>query len=130
VATDAPLIPTQLQRLAQRAGLGVAQLGAYAGNYSGDLFLAFSTANGGLPAMNYGSDGPPLVPLEMLSLCHIDPLFEAVVEATAEAILNALLQAATMTGRDRVTAYALDGPLLAEVLDRYGRRVCRVDARG
>jgi len=125
VATDAPLIPTQLQRLAQRAGLGVAALGAYAGTYSGDLFVAFSTANRGLPPMNYGSAGPSLVPLEMLSLCYIDPLFEAVVEATAEAILNALLQAKTMTGRDGVTARALDGPALVDVLDRYGRRVFR-----
>ena len=126
VATDAPLIPTQLQRLAQRAGLGVAALGAYGGNYSGDLFLAFSTADGGLPAMSYGSGGPSRVPLQMLSLCHLDSIFEAVVEATAEAILNALLQAGTMTGRDGVTAYALDGRALLEVLDRYDRRVCRV----
>jgi D-aminopeptidase len=126
VATDAPLIPTQLQRLAQRAGLGVGALGAYGGNYSGDLFLSFSTANSGLPAMNYGSGGPARVPLEMLSLCHLDPLFEAAVEATAEAILNALLQAETMTGRDGVTAHALDGRALLEVLDRYDRRVGRV----
>jgi D-aminopeptidase len=123
VATDAPLIPTQLQRLAQRAGLGVARLGAWAGNCSGDLFLAFSTANRGLPPMSYGSGGPLRVPLEMLSLCFIDPLFEAVVEATAEAILNAMLQAETMAGRDGVTAHALDGARLVEVLDRYGRRV-------
>jgi D-aminopeptidase len=126
VATDAPLIPTQLRRLAQRAALGVAQLGAFAGNYSGDLFLAFSTANAGLPPMNYGSGGPLRVPLEMISLCFIDPLFEAVVEATAEAILNAMLQAETMTGRDGVRAHALDGARLVSVLDRYGRRVCRV----
>ena len=125
VATDAPLLPTQLQRLAQRAGLGAARLGAWASNYSGDLFLAFSTANRGLPAMNYGSGGPPRVPLEMLSLCYLDPLLEAVVEATAEAILNAMLQAETMTGRDGVTAHALDAAQLVEVLDRYGRRVFR-----
>ena len=108
VATDAPLMPTQLQRLAQRAGLGIAWLGAWAGNYSGDLFLAFSTAAHDLPPMNYGSGGPLRVPLEMLSLCYLDPLLEAVVEATAEAILNAMLQAETMTGRDGVTAHALD----------------------
>jgi D-aminopeptidase len=125
VATDAPLIPTQLQRLAQRVGLGVAQLGAYANNYSGDLFLAFSTANRGLPPMNYGSGGPACVGLEMLSLCYIAPLFEAVVEATVEAILNAMLQAQTMTGRDGVTVHALEGAALLEVLDRYGRRVFR-----
>ncbi len=125
VATDAPLLPTQLQRLAQRAGLGTARLGAWAGNYSGDLFLAFSTANRDLPPMNYGSGGPLRVPLEMVSLCYIDPLLEAVVEATAEAILNAMLQAETMTGRDGVTAYALDGARLVEVLDRYGGRAFR-----
>jgi D-aminopeptidase len=122
VATDAPLLPTQLERLAQRAGLGVARLGACGDNYSGDLFLAFSTANDGLPSMNYGSGGPERVPVEMLSLCHIDPLFAAVVEATEEAILNAMLAAETMTGRDGVTAHALDGAALVEVLDRYGRR--------
>jgi D-aminopeptidase len=125
VATDAPLLPTQLQRLAQRAGLGTARLGAWAGNYSGDLFLAFSTANGDLPPMNYGSGGSPRVALEMLSLCYLDPLLEAVVEATAEAILNAMLQAETMTGRDGVTAHALDAAQLVEVLGRYGRRVFR-----
>ncbi len=126
VATDAPLIPTQLDRLAQRAGFGVASLGAWASNYSGDLFLAFSTANRDLPPMNYGSGGPPVVPLEMLSLCAIDPFLEAVVEATAEAILNAMLQAETMIGRDGVTAHALDGQALVEVLDRYGRRTARL----
>jgi D-aminopeptidase len=126
VATDAPLIPTQLDRLAQRAGLGVARLGAYADNYSGDLFLAFSTANAGLPSMGYGSGGPQRVPVEMLSLCHIDPLLEAVVEATAEAILNAMLAAETMTGRDGVTVHALDGAALVEILDRYGRRTAGV----
>ncbi len=125
VATDAPLIPTQLARLAQRAGLGVASLGAWASNYSGDLFLAFSTANRDLPPMSYGSGGPPVVALEMLSLCVIDPLLEAVVEATAEAIVNAMLQAETMTGRDGVTAHALDGAALVEVLERYGRRTAR-----
>ena len=62
VACDAPLIPSQLDRLAQRAGLGVAQLGAYADNYSGDMFLAFSTANRGMPPMDYGSGGPVRVP--------------------------------------------------------------------
>ncbi len=122
VATDAPLLPQQLSRLAQRAGLGVALLGACGDNYSGDLMLAFSTANRGLTSMSYGEPGPIGFPLEMLSLAHIDPLFAAVVEATEEAILNALLQAETMTGRDGVTAYALDGERLAGLLDCYGRR--------
>jgi D-aminopeptidase len=121
VATDAPLLPPQLERIARRAGLGVAQLGAYAGNYSGDLFIAFSTANRGLPAMSYGAPSPVRVPVQMLSLSYIDPLFQAVVEATAEAILNAMLQAQTMVGRDGVTAHALDGERLAEILERYDR---------
>jgi len=121
VATDAPLLPSQLERIARRAGLGVAVLGAYAGNYSGDLFLAFSTANRGLPSMGYGAPSPVRLPVEMLSLTHIDPLFQATVEATAEAILNAMLQAETMVGRDGVTAHALDGKRLAELLARYDR---------
>lgn len=121
VATDAPLLPPQLERLARRAGLGVALLGAWAGNYSGDLFLSFSTANRGLPPMSYGAPSPVRLPVEMLSLAHIDPLFRAVVEATAEAILNAMLQAETMVGRDGVTAHALDGRRLAGLLARYDR---------
>lgn len=121
IATDAPLLPSQLERLARRSGLGVAVLGAYAGNYSGDLFLAFSTANRGLPSMGYGAASPVRLPVEMLSLSHIDPLFQAAVEATAEAILNAMLQAETMVGRDGVTAHALDGDRLVEVLARYDR---------
>jgi len=122
VATDAPLLPQQLSRLAQRAGLGIVLLGACGDNYSGDLMLAFSTANRGLTSMNNGEAGPLSFPVEMLSLAHIDPLFEAAVEATEEAILNAMLQAETMTGRDGVTAYALDGERLTGLLDRYGRR--------
>jgi D-aminopeptidase len=122
VATDAPLLPHQLSRLAERAGLGVVLLGACGDNYSGDLMLAFSTANRGLTSMSYGATGPVSFPVEMLSLAYIDPLFEAAVEATEEAILNARLQAETMTGRDGVTAYALDGERLVALLDRYGRR--------
>ena len=122
VATDAPLLPVQLSRLAQRAGLGIALLGACGGNYSGDLMLAFSTANRGLPSMAYGQKGPVRLPVEMLSLTYIDALFEAAVEATQEAILNAMLQAETMTGRDGVTAHTLDGETLVKLLDRYGRR--------
>jgi D-aminopeptidase len=125
VATDAPLLPQQLSRLAQRAGLGVVLLGACGDNYSGDLMLAFSTADQGLTSMGYGEAGPVTFPVEMLSLACIDPLFEAAVEATEEAILNAMLQAETMTGRDGVTAHALDGERLVALLDRYGRRRCR-----
>ncbi|NNN12078.1 MAG: P1 family peptidase [Acidimicrobiaceae bacterium] len=122
IATDAPLLPIQLQRVAQRAGFGIARLGAFADHYSGDLFLAFSTANSGLPAMSYGTQDAARIPVEMLSLGEIDPIFEATVEATTEAILNAMLAAETMIGRDGVTATALDGDELVKILDRYGRR--------
>ena len=122
VATDAPLIPVQLERLAQRAGLGVARLGAFAGNYSGDIFLAFSTGNPGIAAMNLGERSPARVALEMIPLSHIDALFEGVVEATAEAILNAMLAAETLVGRDGVTAHALNADDLVAILDSYGLR--------
>ena len=84
--------------------------------------LAFSTGNRSLTSMAYGHSGPIRFPVEMLSLTYIDALFEAAVEATQEAILNAMLQAETMTGRDGVTAHALDGGVLVDLLDRYGRR--------
>jgi D-aminopeptidase len=122
VATDAPLLPHQLSRLAQRAGLGLALLGACGDNYSGDFMLAFSTANRGLRGMHVPGAGRLSDTVETLSLSYIDPLFEAAVEATEEAVLNALLQAETMVGRDGVTACALDGEMLVRVLDEYGRR--------
>ena len=126
VATDAPLLPVQLSRLAQRAGLGIALLGACGGTYSGDLMLAFSTGNRGLTSMAYGHSGPIRFPVEMLSLTYIDALFEAAVEATQEAILNAMLQAVDDDRPDGVIAYALDGGVLVDLLDRYGRRRFRL----
>ncbi len=125
LATDAPLLPVQLRRLAQRAGMGLAYLGAYGDHFSGDIFLAFSTANRGIPRQDYEAGGPVRLRAEWVSLPHFDALLQGAVEATAEAILNALLQAETMVGRDGVTAHALDGPRLAEILDRYGRRTFR-----
>jgi D-aminopeptidase len=122
VATDAPLLPHQCERLARRAGLGIGALGAFGGHYSGDLFVCFSTANRGLPAAHYCAPATVAARIEMLSNTFIDAFFEAVVEATQEAVLNALLQAETMAGRDGMTAHALDGPQLVEVLDRFGRR--------
>jgi len=121
VATDAPLIPIQCARLAQRAGLGIARTGGVGEHWSGDIFIAFSTANRGLPSSDYGEDSPVAVPLTMLSNTYIDGLFDAVVEATEEAIVNALLAAATMTGRDGITAYALEPGLLLDAMRRYGR---------
>jgi D-aminopeptidase len=118
VATDAPLLPHQCDRLAQRAGLGIARLGAGGEHFSGDLFLAFATGNGGLPASDYGSSPPLKVPLEMLTDGHITPLFDAVADATEEAILNALLAAETMTGKGGFTVHALEAVALADALAR------------
>jgi D-aminopeptidase len=120
IATDAPLLPTQCTRLAQRAGLGVARTGGVGEHSSGDLFLAFSTANRGLPAAE-GGDPSLTTRVEVLSNPHITPLFDAVIEATEEAIVNCLVAAETMVGRDGVTAHALPHDLLAEALSRYGR---------
>jgi D-aminopeptidase len=120
VATDAPLLPNQCGRLAQRAGLGIARTGGVGENSSGDLFIAFATGNRGMAAGQPGAPDPLTVPLRMLSNAYITPLFDAVVEATEEAILNAILQAGTMVGRDGITAHGLDGERLLEVLRRFG----------
>jgi len=119
VATDAPLIPTQCTRLAQRAGLGIARTGGVGEHWSGDLFLAFSTANRVLPASEYSDTSPLTVPLTMLSNTYITELFDAVVEATEEAIVNVLLAAQTMTGRDGITAYGLPSDRLVSIMRRY-----------
>src|SRR5579885_3705210 len=108
VATNAPLIPTQCTRLAQRAGRGIARTGGVGEHWSGDLFFAFSTANRGLSVSEYGQVSPLIVPLTMLSNTYITELFDAVVEATEEAIVNVLVAAETMVGRDGITAYGLD----------------------
>jgi D-aminopeptidase len=109
VATDTPLLPHQCDRLAQRAGLGVGRMGGTAAHSSGDLFLAFATGNRGLAA-----DGE--IPLRMLSDSEITPFYDAVIEATEEAILNAMLAAKTMRGRNGHTVHALEPELLREVL--------------
>jgi D-aminopeptidase len=112
VATDAPLLPHQCDRLAQRAGLGVGRMGGTAAHSSGDLFFAFATGNRGLAA----AEGE--LPVRMLVDEEIGPLYDAVIESTEEAILNAMLASQTMTGRDGNTVYALDPELLREVLRR------------
>jgi D-aminopeptidase len=121
VATDAPLLPNQCDRLAQRAGFGVARTGGAGEHTSGDLFIAFATGNRGMGVGEYGAEEPLAFPLRMLSHAHVDALFYAVVEAVEEAILNAMLQAGTMVGRDGVTAHGLDGGRLVEVMGRFGR---------
>jgi D-aminopeptidase len=121
LATDAPLLPHQCERLAQRAGLGVARAGGGGEHSSGDIFLAFSTANRGRIA-SYKQDGPTVpVAIEMLPDAAITDLFWAAIESTEEAILNALVAAETMTGIDGITAHALDHGRLLEVMTRYGR---------
>jgi len=121
VATDAPLLPHQCQRLAQRASLGVARTGGAGEHGSGDLVVAFATGNR-IVASDYGSAPPAVQPLNMLSDAFIDPLFYATIEATEEAIVNALVAAETMAGRDDVTAHALPHDLLVEALDAHGLR--------
>ncbi len=115
VATDAPLLPHQLKRLARRASLGLARTGSVSGNSSGDLFLAFSTANKGA-AKREG-----VAQLTMLPNDRMDPLFEATVEATEEAILNALVAATTRIGRDDHKVLALPHDRLREILKKYNR---------
>jgi D-aminopeptidase len=120
VATDAPLLPYQLERLAQRAGLGLARAGGTGGHTSGDLFIAFATGNR-LPAED--EDHPQLLTYDVRTVGDlvIDALFDATIEATEEAIINALVAAETMTGRDGITAHALPHDRLLEVMGRYGR---------
>lgn len=119
VATDAPLLPSQCERLAQRAGLGIARTGGAGAHSSGDLFLCFSTGNRGLVASDAG-DGPPRVrQVATLDDAWISPLFWATIEATEEAIVNALVAAETMTGVDGHTAHALPHDRLQEIWARH-----------
>jgi D-aminopeptidase len=119
VATDAPLLPLQCSRLAQRAGLGIARAGGVGDHSSGDLFLCFATGNSELSAAE-GAEQPLTVALTMLHDSHITPLYDSVVDATEEAILNALLAAETMTGRDGITAHALPVDRLTAILSAHG----------
>ena len=122
VATDAPLIPHQCDRLAQRAGLGLARMGSTANHSSGDLILAFATGNRGLSAADEpGAAHAPTIDVRMVPDNRLTPLFKATAEATEAAILNALLAARTMTGRDGITAHALDEDRLVGVMERFGR---------
>jgi D-aminopeptidase len=115
VATDAPLLPTQLKRLARRATLGLARTGTISGDGSGDIFIAFSTANPG------AATPTGLRHIDMVPNDQIDPLFEATVEATEEAVVNAMVGAETMTGIDDHRVDALPHEKLREVLKKYNR---------
>ncbi|HEX7730784.1 MAG TPA: P1 family peptidase [Terracidiphilus sp.] len=115
VATDAPLLPHQLKRIARRAALGLARTGSVSGNSSGDIFIAFSTANPHADTV----PGPNTV--QTVSTERITPLFTATVEATEEAIVNAMVGAKTMTGVNGRTVIALPHEQLKEVLKKYNR---------
>jgi D-aminopeptidase len=117
VATDAPLLPHQLKRIAKRAALGVGRLGGTGGNPSGDIFVALSTANPGSAKPDAN------VTVTMLPNERISPLFEATIEATEEAIVNAMVAAETMTGINGVRVYALPHERLRAALRKYNRLV-------
>lgn len=123
VATDAPLLPTQCNRLASRAMLGVGRTGGAGENWSGDLCVSFSTANRGLSSdWIVEGDQATSSSVQMLADPLIDSLFYAAIEATEEAIVNALVAAETMTGGDDVVAYALPHDELMEVMRAHGAR--------
>ncbi|MFN2564373.1 MAG: P1 family peptidase [Gemmatimonadaceae bacterium] len=115
VATDAPLLPHQLKRIATRVSLGVGRMGGYGGNSSGDIFIAFSTANAGAAAAR------DTARVAMLANDRINPLFYATVQATEEAIINAMLAAETMTGVNDRRVYALPVDRLRAAMRKYGR---------
>ncbi len=115
VATDAPLLPHQLKRIATRVSLGIARVGGYASNGSGDIFIAFSTAN---PNTAMSEDSTSL---KMLSNARISPLFEATMQATEEAIVNAMLAAPTMTGVNHNRVFGLPADRVVGALKKYGR---------
>jgi D-aminopeptidase len=124
VATDAPLLPHQCERLAKRAAIGVARVGGYASHGSGDIFAAFATGNRNLSATARGTADPGLTaPARLVVDGAITPLLLATVEAVEEAIVNALVAAETMVGRDGITAHALPHARLIEVMRRYGRNL-------
>lgn len=128
IATDAPMLPHQLQRLARRATIGIGRGGTVGGNNSGDIFLAFSVANkGALPSF-----GPPLLSFTAVNDEEFDPFYQAAVEATEEAVVNAMVAAADMRipGKTGSWVRAIDHTALREVMGRYNRlgkaeAVCR-----
>jgi L-aminopeptidase/D-esterase-like protein len=121
VGTDAPLSPDQLKRVVRRVALGMGRMGSNNGNGSGDIFIAFSTANRGI---DWGNSGPSTLPpptMQRLGSGLMDPIFTATVEATEEAIINAMLAAETMTGADYRRAWAIPHDQVKEILARYNR---------
>ena len=116
VATDAPLLPHQLKRIATRVSLGIGRQGGFGGNSSGDIFVAFSTAN---PRAWFNDQ--PVADVKMLPNDRITPLFQATAQATEAAITNALLAAETTTGANDLRIYALPVDRMLAVMKKYGR---------
>lgn len=115
VATDAPFLPHQLNRLVKRVSLGIGVMGGRGGNSSGDIFIAFSTANPEIGAMD------KLATLQMFPNEMINPFFEAVAQATEESIVNAMIAAETMVGRDGNKVYSIPHDRLIAILKKYNR---------
>jgi D-aminopeptidase len=115
VATDAPLLPHQLKRLARRVSLGLGRDGSISGNGSGDIFIAFSTANPGVASTDH------LVDLKVFPNDMMNPIFAATVEATEESVINAMVAAASMTGIDNHHVSALPHDQLRAILKKYNR---------
>ncbi|MGH8099958.1 MAG: P1 family peptidase, partial [Chthoniobacterales bacterium] len=116
VATDAPLLPNQLKRLARRVSLGLARTGTFSGNGSGDLFIAFSTANPNAANPDRVTHSVETIPNDLM-----DPIFAGVVQATEEAVVNALVDNHSMIGRDNHQVDALPHDRLRELLNKYNR---------
>jgi len=116
VATDAPLLQHQMSRIVKRAAMGLARNGSIAENSSGDIFVAFSTANESAVGQAVGVADVKMLPNDLIS-----PLFEATVQATEEAIINAMVAAETMVGINGNTVYAIPHDRLREVLRKYNR---------
>jgi D-aminopeptidase len=116
VATDAPLLPHQLKRVATRVSLGIGRQGGFGGNGSGDIFIAFSTAN-----PRAWHDDVAVRDVKMLPNERISPIFQATAQATEAAITNALLAAETMTGADDVRVYAMPVDRMLAAMKKYGR---------
>jgi D-aminopeptidase len=116
VATDAPLLPHQLKRIATRVSVGVGRQGGFGGNSSGDIFIAFSTAN----PRAWQNDGP-VTDIKMLPNDRITPLFQATAQATEAAITNALLAAETTTGANDLRVYAMPVDRMMAAMKKFGR---------
>jgi L-aminopeptidase/D-esterase-like protein len=118
VATDAPVLPHQLKRIAKRASLGLGRNGTIASNGSGDIFIAFSTFH-----KNIGTEQGGLYDLKMLGNAELNPIFRSTVEASEEAVINAMVAAETMTGKNGTKVYAIPHDRLREALRKFNRLV-------